>query len=296
MMNRRRFLAVSAAALGAPATAQPTEWRGHAMGAEVSLTFDANPEAAASAITKVQALLDRAESLFSLYRPDSDLVRLNQTGILVNPAPEMLELLSICDWAHGRTGGRFDPTVQPLWLAAANGRNLDAARELIGWDRVRISEDRIVLGQGQQLTMNGIAQGFVTDLVANTLRNAGWTNVLVNIGEYYAAGRIWRLGVSDPVHGIVQTVRLRDRAIATSSPSVLRLSPVHLHILNAKNERPALWSTVSVEAANAAMADALSTALCHVPASEIADILSLSKGNPKAICTHESGEVSIFYS
>ena len=89
------------------------------MGAEVSLTLDADPATAESAITKVRAILKHCENLFSLYRPNSALSRLNRMGVYVDPEPEFLQLLQACDQAYLLTRGRFDPTVQPLWLAEA---------------------------------------------------------------------------------------------------------------------------------------------------------------------------------
>ena len=56
----------------------------------------------------------RLERLFSLYW-DSALVELNRTGILVDPAAEMVDLLSISQHYAKLTGGLFDVTVQPLW-------------------------------------------------------------------------------------------------------------------------------------------------------------------------------------
>ncbi len=58
---------------------------------------------------------ERLENIFSLYRPDSEIVRLNHTGALASPAPEMVELLGICRTCWQLSDGLFDPTVQPLW-------------------------------------------------------------------------------------------------------------------------------------------------------------------------------------
>lgn len=294
MINRRRFLAISAAALTTPAVAQPTKWYGYALGAEVSLTFDAPPEVAEPAIARVRAELGRCEALFSLYRPESDLSQLNRFGHLKAPAPEMLRLLRACDRAYRQTDGRFDPTVQPIWQAAAQNGDLEAARKTLGWDRVRISPDHIALDSGQALTLNGIAQGYATDLVTEVLRQAGWRKVLVNIGEYYAAGRNWTLGVSDPQHGIVQTRTLKDQAIATSSPGALRLGNNQFHVINPKTAQPPRWSTVSVQAADATSADSFSTALCHADADEIQTILDRTTKNITVTCVHQDGSVRTF--
>ncbi len=303
MMTRRRFLAISAAALAGPAAgaaalgamaqgaAPPIRWQGHAMGAEISLSLDADISVARPAIRAVRDLIERCEMQFSLYRPQSALSRLNHDGHLSAPAEPFHRLLRLCDDMHRLTNGRFDPSIQPLWSALAQGGDANAARQAIGWRRVRITPAHISLGRGQALTLNGIAQGFATDLVAQTLRDAGLSRVLVNIGEFHAGGRPWTLGISDPVHGLVAVRNLRNRAIATSSPGAMHLSAGQPHILNPRGADAPLWSTISVEAAEASIADALSTAFCHAPAQEIANMLRMAPGTPEAICVAADGSI-----
>ena len=291
MMTRRRFLTISAAACATPVTAAPQRWRGYAMGAEIGLTLDAPAAVARPAIRQVRALLSGCERLFSLYDPESSLSRLNRDGLLPQPVPEFHSLLRRCDAFHHLTRGQFDPTVQPLWSALSTGGDAVAARAKIGWDRVSVSPQEITLGAGQQLTLNGIAQGFATDLVAQALRSAGLTRVLVNIGEFHAGGRPWHLGISDPVHGLVATRRLTDRAIATSSPGAQPLGQEATHILNPKGAQAPRWSSVSVEAADATSADALSTAFCHMPKPAIARALQAAVGTPSALCVGHDGVI-----
>ena len=121
---------------------------------------------------------------------------------------------------------------------------------------------RIALAPGQALTLNGIAQGFATDLVTATLKQAGIEQTLVNVGEFRGLGGPWRLGLRDPEHGYFGTRTLGDGAIATSSPRGT-LVQGREHILH--REATPLWSTVSVEAENATIADGFSTALTMAP-------------------------------
>ena len=127
----------------------------------------------------------------------------------------------------------------------------------------------MTLDAGQALTLNGIAQGYATDRVAETLRAQGLTDVLVNIGEYRALGGPYRVGLSDPAQGMMGALTLKDSAVATSSPGALSLGP-QKHILHP--DFPVLWSTVTVSALTATLADALSTALCLAPRSLARDI------------------------
>ena len=197
------------------------------------------------------------EQRFSLFQPASELVRLNRQGYLQPSAP-FAAIFDLADRAHRITEGLFDPSVQPLWQALAVGDDPTGAVALIGWDRLSFDRGTIRLAPGQALTFNGIAQGFATDAVADALADAGFENALVNIGELRATGGDWRLAVEDPQYGMLATRSLDRGAIATSSPLATPLGGGG-HILHPT--RTPRWSTVSVEADRAAMADALSTGL-----------------------------------
>ncbi|MDJ0639706.1 MAG: FAD:protein FMN transferase [Paracoccaceae bacterium] len=266
-MNRRRFITVIAAACAGPtlARATPLRWQGRAMGAEVSLDlYGARPEALASA----RATIDRMERIFSLYDPHSELSRINVSGGGAL-SPEMAEVLDLSAKINAATGGRFDPTVQPVFAALLAGE--DPPWHTVGWDKVSLSDKILELGTGQALTLNGIAQGYVTDRVRTVLAAHGLTRALVAIGEHAALGGPFRLGLADPEHGQIGTRTLTDGAIATSSPGAMRLGQ-GFHILSPKNTDVPLWSTVSVEASSAAVADALSTALCLAPLKTVRDV------------------------
>lgn len=43
---------------------------------------------------------------------------------------------------------------------------------------------------GMQLTLNGIAQGFITDHISTRLKDAGYQHVLVELGETRAIGAL----------------------------------------------------------------------------------------------------------
>lgn len=290
MISRRRFLSIAAAAVATPAIAAPVRWQGVALGADASLTIHAPPAQAEHALREVRALLRRVEALFSLFDPASRLAALNRGGSLANPAPELLEVLSLADHVHRATGGVFDPTIQPLWQALSRQESVVQARSLVGWDRVRRTAQRVALEPGQALTLNGIAQGYATDLVADTLRARGFDRVLVNIGEFSGLGGPWRLGISDPDRGLVATRTLTDRAIATSSPAAMFLGNDQQHILGPQGQVP-LWSTVSVCADSAAIADAASTAFCLMPVTAIRNALSQLPGAPDATLVDTRGQV-----
>lgn len=287
-MSRRRFLTIaSAACLGAPLRAAGTyQWHGQALGAKAQIILD-DPDA--EAITaRALAEIARLEDIFSLYRPASELSRLNAQGYLPAPSFELLGCLSLARRVHRITEGRFDPSVQPLWaaLAARYGAGggadtsspaddlAEAASAAIGFDRVQIKASELRLGAGQALTLNGIAQGYIADRVALLMRRAGLHDVVIDTGEIVAMGDApqavsgggWPVEIAGAAR-----LRLRDRAVATSSPlgtvfdhRAFGGAGTAGHILDPHRAAPAISPVeqVSISAPSAALADALSTALC----------------------------------
>jgi FAD:protein FMN transferase len=296
-LGRRRFIAISAAAAtlpGATRTDQPVaHWRGTALGAGASMVLNGiTPTQAAPLFAGIEAELNRLENIFSLYRPASAISRLNRDGRLARPAPELLAVLSLSAALHQRTDGAFDPTVQPLWslwAKAALRREVPdeaaiaAARHLTGWRNVEFDATEIRFTRpGMALTLNGIAQGYVSDRVGDLLRQRGLSGVLVDMGEITARGpgpdgTGWPIGLADPDNGAPsRRLYLNDRALATSAPGGTLLDRAGRigHILDPRSGRPAgRWRQVSVSAPSAAMADGLSTAFCLLDAGQIRRVL-----------------------
>jgi FAD:protein FMN transferase len=119
------------------------------------------------------------------------------------------------------------------------------------------------------LTLNGVAQGFIADKVADLLAAEGLTDILINTGEFRALGQLpgaagWPVKLTTGGE-----VSLVSRALATSSPlgTFFDRDGTVGHILSPLDGMPAIatWSSVSISAASAALADALSTAACLMP-------------------------------
>ncbi|MDD9717932.1 FAD:protein FMN transferase [Dinoroseobacter sp. PD6] len=276
MLTRRRVLSIAAAACAWPAAARTplhveTGW---ALGTQVSLRL-AHPEAPVIAAAAL-AEISRLEDIFSLYRPDSALSRLNAVGRLEAPPAELLECLSLAGAVYHASAGRFDPTIQPLWralaTAAQTGRPLSntarrAALEVTGWPKVTLEARAISLPSGAALTLNGIAQGYVADRVATFLADRGLTNTLIDTGELRALGHDPRTGGPWPVRFAAGgDIGLAQRALATSAPLGMTFGGdgVQGHILDPRtgSSTASPWAALSVSSSSAALADAVSTAAC----------------------------------
>lgn len=290
MISRRRFVRISAAAAGlsllpaglpANAGAAPVVWRGTMLGAIATMEIHhENRSEAQQLISAACAEARRLEQLFSLYLEDSALVELNRTGILIDPAAEMVDLLTTSQHYAELTGGLFDPTVQPLWKlyadhfsqanadpAGPSPAAIKAALARVGYARISVDRNRIVMPRGMALTLNGIAQGYITDKMVDLLRSHGVTHSLVDMGETRAIGsrpdgRPWEIGIADPdIVGRTETILpVEDRAVATSGAYGFRFDPEGRfnHLFDPRTGGCAdRYRSVTTVSRNATTADAL---------------------------------------
>ncbi|MBB3020822.1 thiamine biosynthesis lipoprotein [Microvirga lupini] len=302
-LSRRRFIGVTAAAAGlglvpfglaAMADAHLVTWHGQAMGAVATLQVHHHDRAVAvRLVERSLAEVRRLEAVFSLYREDAALVALNRHGILVAPPPDLVALLAECRRCWELTQGAFDPTVQALWTlyrdhfsrpdADPSGPPAPALREAldrVGFGPVAFDANRIVLPRrGMGLTLNGIAQGYVTDRVVDILRAGGIESSLVDMGEPRAvgsrpSGEPWRVGVADPEHPelVGDVLEATDRAVATSGAYGFHFDRDGRfnHLLDPRTGTSGrLYRSVTVLLPTATAADALSTAFSLLPPEDI---------------------------
>lgn len=291
-MNRRRFLALSAGAGGLAALAgllprglRKVEASSFALGTKVNLTLYhedvATAERAAAAAFEA---LDRIEDVLSLYRPGSQIRRLNEDGVLERPHRDLVDVLRAgLEWSR-RTDGAFDPTVQPLWTS----EDVDAALRFVDWRRVELDERRIRLGPGQAITLNGIAQGFAADRVRDVLRAHGVRHALADTGELAGFGRPFKVGVQHPrvKEAYLALASLEERCMATSGDYE---SPGHIKD-PASGRTPDSMESVTVLAPTGLEADALSTAI-FVMGAEKGLALARTRKDVDVLLMLKSGDV-----
>lgn len=324
-VNRRRLLLLAAAVplvgwrLHQTTLTAPLHWEGMAMGAPASLTLHHGGDIAGAqtALDATLAEVNRLEAMFSLFRADSLLSTLNRTGRLHNAPSEFLTLLRVALNMAVASKGMFDPSIQPLWTLyydhfVVGGNTLPPmadkvalARSLVGWQGVHLSGTEVRLArEGMGLSLNGVAQGFITDRCSDVLRAHGFSNMLVDMGEPRAVapkpdGSAWQIGLADPrdPHRTVHTLSVMDQAVATSGGygTMLDAAGLYTHLIDPHSGRTApAFESVSVVAPAATQADALSTALALIPHTDVSARLALLHTQPgcRAICINSAGQVS----
>lgn len=292
-MNRRRFITIAAgaslAATTSSAFSKPVTWRGVVLGADAKLIITGMPERDANRLINLAlAEAERLENIFSIYRPTSAISQLNKFGVLQTPPADLLSLLSHVDQINAASGGLFDPTIQPLWAVYAENsghpthEQIAQKRQLVGWEYVDISSISVAFVKPDMaMTLNGIAQGFITDRIAQLLKRHGLRNAIIKMGEISAIGhndmgQAWDIGIANSGDETADDmVQLSDQSIASSSVNGTTFDGKIGHILNPHQGVPAQspWLRVSAIHKSASIADGVSTAAVLMNESQIETML-----------------------
>ena len=225
----------------------------------------------------VQAIR-HVERQMSLFDENSALCQLNRDGRLRGADPDLMRVLRLARQVAAGSGGTFDVTMQPLWLAwdlaqrsgaLATADALRFARSQVDWRALTLDGADVSLRPGMAVSLNGIAQGYAADLARTRLLAHGIEHALLDTGEWSAWGRgpesaPWRIGLpeADAPRQLPADLQLVSdgRAVATSSDShsVFSADRRHHHIIDPRTGySPTAWSSVTVLAQSCALADAL---------------------------------------
>jgi FAD:protein FMN transferase len=336
-ITRRRVFRIVAAAAGLPlmiAALRATvpagklfNWQGEVLGGLAELSLWYTDEAMARrAMRKIEAEIARYEAIFSLARAESEISRLNAAGWLARPSAELRALLEEGRRFSVLSAGAFDVTVQPLWrLYEAQfwsgkpvfedilARARDVAQALVDYRQIEIGAHLIAFARhGMAVTLNSLAQGFITDAAADLLRNEGFETAFVDLGEIRALGRhpdgrAWRVGIRDgrPAAGSADAaagasatpaqpaplVELADTALAVSGGYGTTFEPTgrYHHIFDpATGDSARALIDAAVIGPRATIANGLSTALCVAGEARAAALLAACPGY-RAILTRPDG-------
>lgn len=242
----------------------------------------ANAAEAAEAAEAAVAEARRIERLWSRYRPDSIVSKINAAAGTAEPVPVDPETAAMLDFAarlHGLSGGRFDLTsgvLRHAWdfrrAVRPERAHLRALLERVGWSRVQWDGGAIRLPEpGMELDFGGIGKEYAADRCATLLAERGVVGGWINLGGDVrvlgpqADGRPWRLGIRHPRRSgeVFASVSLARGALATSGDyeRFVEIDGQRLcHILDPRTGWPVShWQSVSVMAPVCTAAGACAT-------------------------------------
>ncbi|MBL9135226.1 MAG: FAD:protein FMN transferase [Verrucomicrobiales bacterium] len=247
------------------------------------------------------AEIHRIEAELSVFRPDSQIARLNREAgqSPVRLSPEIFDLLHHATQLSQATGGAFDVTVGPLlqaWgLRDSQGRlpsaeEIAQAHECVGAHRIRFDpENRLVQFHrpGVALDLGGIGKGYALDRAAELLREAGVSSALLHGGTstVVAIGNppdaeAWKVAIDRPAPMIrppnapeapptptvpLAIVALRDESLSVSAVwgRGFEINGIFYgHVMDPRIGRPVTGAWLAaLVLPSATESDALSTAL-----------------------------------
>ena len=194
--------------------ARPTRYVEHTMGMPISLALrgrHSDDEKAQAAWAQVMRELRDVDDVFSTYKPDSFISRLNSGAITLHDCPpEVAEVLALGETARRESGGAFN-----IELPGSGG-------ELM-------------------LDPSGVVKGWAVEKAAATLAALPDTDFCLSAGGDIICRTVdtatppWRIGVEDPADPsrILAVVPLRTGAVATSGTA--HRGP---HLLDPRTGRP----------------------------------------------------------
>ncbi len=256
------------------------------MGTRIELTAStADTATAESAFAEVFADFDRLDNLLSVWKPESEVVRLNAAAGQ-HPVPvsaETREVLRIARQVSEWTDGAFDVTfgaLTGLWKFDAQDkdgsvpdpREVAAKLPLVDYRAVAV-DDRagtaFLQKAGMKVHLGGIGKGFAVDRAVAILRSHGLRDFMIQAGGDlyvggYKDGRPWKLGIRDPrgpLDQVFATLDLTDGTFSTSGDYerfFIKDGRRYHHILDLSTGEPARRSrSVTLVTNKAVIADAL---------------------------------------
>ena len=257
------------------------------MGSQLRLAaWTTNEAAAAAAFDQVFREFDRLESLLSVWRDGSDVVRMNKAagGAPVRVSPETLDVLAAAREASEWTHGKFDITFGALadvWKFDHDQDNtvpdrtaIDARLPLVDYTAVQIDRaagTAFITKPGARVHLGGIGKGYAVDRAIALLRERGLTDFMIQSGgDLYVSGlngdRPWKLGINDPrgpANSPFATVELSNATLSTSGDYerfFIKDGTRYHHLIDPDRGEPARGCrSVTIIAERAMLADALST-------------------------------------
>ncbi len=239
--------------------------------------------------SKIDSILLEVDSSLSIYK-DYSLISALNNGRKLKTDSLFNEVFYAAEKVYIETAGNFDCSVRPLvrewgfYKDKLDGNlKVDSIRIInllkrVGFDKIQLLNDSLILPQGVSIDFNSLAQGFTVDLIAKYLESKNIQDYLIEVGGELLArglndeGNTWRVGVDRPSEVIDFDERfqfildLSDKALATSGNYrnfYVQDGVKYSHTINPFTGYPAKNRLLSVTVIhdNCMMADAYATAL-----------------------------------
>ena len=286
------YVALLALVLFGCARDQSIHFEGEAQGTtyHVTVAACAIAQTAEQLQESIETRLQLLDQSLSNYREDSVLSSLNRAPIdtWVELDHDLYAVLKISEKMSRESNGAFDVTVAPLvslWGFGPDHRSqttpsdaaIAEARTRIGYQYLDIdsTQPRARKRRDIVIDINGIAQGYSVDRLADVLLKQRCTDFMVELGgELRVAGRKangepWRIGIEQPVaasESVSQALALDNVGVTTAGDYrnyFEKDGQRYSHTIDPRSGRPITHklAAVTVVADSATLADGYDTVL-----------------------------------
>ena len=173
----------------------------------------------------------RVENIFSVYKPESEISRLNKSGLSI-VSDEVIQLIKKSNYFSEISGGAFDITVLPvieLWKNSKKKERLPSKKEnenaikLVGWKNISIDEKNKKINfakKGMKIDLGGIAKGYAVDCAVEYLKKNGIKTGMVNAGGDIRCfgNKTWKIALQNPrdKNDFITVLKIKNKAVTTS--------------------------------------------------------------------------------
>jgi len=288
------------------------DYNGLLFGSYVKIkVLEPNRKKANQAVGKVFAEMTRLDSLFSLYKPESEINIINRNG-KGKLSKDFKDLLFRALEVSKKSGGAFDITVLPLiryWRGYFKSEKIPDSLELkhqlklVDYRKIKIENDSVFLPESFKIDLGGIAVGYSIDRAVEIMKREGIKTGLIDAGgDIMGFGdRKWKVAVKNPrEEELIRTFIIQNQGIATSGDYekfFMKDGKRYHHILNPKTGYPA-WGccSVTVIAPDAITADAYSTTIFVLGVKDGLALAEKEDGVEALIITDDNGNLNQYQS
>jgi len=211
---------------------------GFAQGTTYSITYYATDSIVSK--RQVDSILNKIDSSLSLYKPYSLINQFNNSRTGRKIDNHFVNVIKKSILVYHETNGLFDVTVKPLVQAWGFGvtktdslpgtKEIELIKKCVGTNMLVLEKNYLSKKNScVQVDLNGIAQGYSVDVIADFIEKNGIKNYLVELGgeirvkgRKQPSGEKMKIGIESPDedefrdHPMQKIISLENGAITTS--------------------------------------------------------------------------------
>lgn len=227
--------------------------------------------------------INEFDALFDANNENSDVSEINGKNTEIKVSEATAKIIQKSILASSLTNGAFDITIMPvlmLWgfdngnYGVPEKTEIQSALKNVGADKISVKNNTVIKEDNTQISLGGIAKGYVGDELLKIAKENGVSAVLSLGGNIVLCGEntergMWTVGVKNPLEAneLVCTFEHKGNVSVVTSGGYERSfekdGKAYHHIIDTKTGEPAETDLLSVTVIgeDGALCDAFSTAL-----------------------------------